>query len=533
MQRDRRVRIYDAHSWTGISLGLVLFVVCFTGSLAMFYHEIHSWQDPAARLPAEVAAPVPVDPLFRDWKAELGDVETTFMALNYPSAMEPYYHGQINARGEDGEISFEQRRWNPQTGEVLPERGEGLATWLRDFHRDLMWPAALGGRQIGRGLVGIFGIVMMLSIVTGIITHRKILKEMFTLRRTRSVRVKWKDAHNVLGVWSLPFSVVMAFTGAWLGIVALLLPVTGLLVVEGDAEKLLEVLGGDQIVATGKPAEMLSLDLVAQRPHSGSDNPPVAVYMTHWGDEAAIYELQYLPDTELLYYEPERISGVTGAVLPLTGFLERTPGLRVLGSMAPLHYGLYGGLALKLLYFALGIALSVMVALGNMVWIERRLHSAEGSRSPRFYDRLSKLTVGVCLGVVLASIAIFFVDRLYTGPEESRITTIGWSYFLVWAAGLIFAFARRNNYQTTRLLLAASGFALMTLPVFNALTSNMMPWTSLQAGHAASPAVDLALLIFGIGAVLVAQRMPSSRREREKRRAQPEAGGAAAPLVSP
>ncbi|MEM6573663.1 MAG: PepSY-associated TM helix domain-containing protein [Pseudomonadota bacterium] len=516
MDRDRRVRIYDAHSWTGISLGLVLFVVCFTGSLAMFARDLQTWEDPARRLPL-VAQPIPIDPLYQQWvedEASSENAEVTFMGMTYPSAEAPYYLGQVNLRDEEGELHFHRQRWDPATGEVLPVREEGLGTWLLDFHRDLMWPEFLGGRQIGRGLVGIFGIVMLLSILTGIITHRKILKEMFTMRLRRSVRVKWKDGHNALGIWTLPFSIMIAFTGAWLGIIVLMLPVTGLLVVQGDTEKLIALLQGPQIEASGEAAPMISLDEIAKRSHSNGDGRlPKSVFIQHYGDKSAVYNIQYQPDTELMYAEAEKINGSTGELLPMTGLDERTAATRTLGAITPLHYGLFGGAALKYLYLALGLALSVMVVLGNMVWIERRWHSPEGSRSPKFYHRLSQLTVGVSMGVVLASVAIFYADRLYSGPEEGRIVFVGQAYFLAWLACIVFAFLRSNNYQTVRFLLRACGAGLMVLPVFDALTGGGTPWAELAAGHVAAPAINATLFVLGLGSVMVAQRLPRERKD--------------------
>ncbi|MEM7764656.1 MAG: PepSY-associated TM helix domain-containing protein [Pseudomonadota bacterium] len=522
MDRDRRVRIYDAHSWTGISLGIALFVVCFSGSLAMFEHEIMSWEDPARRIaPTERA--VPIQPLMDAFIGEVDDfADITFVGVTYPSVTEPYYAGQVNVRVDDA-VEFRRRKWDPNTGALLPERGDGLSTWLLDFHRDLMWPAALGGRTIGRGLVGILGIVMMLSIITGILTHRKILKEFFQFRLTKSVRVKWKDAHNFLGVWTLPFSVVMAFTGAWLGVVALMLPATGVLVFKGDSEQVINAIQGPPIERSGISGLMIDLDDIARRPHSDSGELPVSVFVNHWGDQNAEYTINYAPDTELMYYEQEKISAISGAPLPLTGLDAPSPETRVLAAISPLHYGTYGGVALKFMYFLLGIGLSAMVALGNMVWIERRANSSEGKKSPQFYDRLSKLTVGACLGIVVGSVAIFYADAFYVGEEAARITRIGTTYFGAWFAVIACAFLAKNSYRTTCRLFALVGFGLLGLPVVSAIQAGAAPWQILQSGHVAAPLVDLALLILGAACLLVAIKLPRNRGSaRNKRESAPQ-----------
>ncbi|MEM1176280.1 MAG: PepSY-associated TM helix domain-containing protein, partial [Pseudomonadota bacterium] len=371
MERDRRVRIYNAHSWTGISLGLFLFTVCFTGSVALFHHELQSWEDPARRL-AMPETPIPVQPLVDEWIGEHDPANVTFLAVHMPDYYEPYYIGFANVRpAEDEPAEFQSIRWDATSGEILPNREDGLSTWLLDFHRDLMWPDSLGGRQIGRGIVGIAGVIMLLSIITGILTHRKILKEFFTYRTKKTVRVKWKDAHNFLGIWSLPFSTMIAFTGAWLGIVVLLLPITAMLVFKGDTEKVVEVVAGAPAERAGISAPMISFDEIATRRHSETGELPVYILSNFWGDQNAEFTLNYKPQSKLYYYVSERVSAVTGERLPPTGLDEPSAATRTLAALSPLHYGTFGGAALKFLYLGLGLATSVMIALGNMVWIER------------------------------------------------------------------------------------------------------------------------------------------------------------------
>ncbi|MEL7129305.1 MAG: PepSY-associated TM helix domain-containing protein, partial [Pseudomonadota bacterium] len=154
MDRARHLRNYDLHSWTGIALGFFVFIVAFSGSIALFDEELKTWEDPARRL-APVETPIAIDGEFRAFLAEQQDEgELTSASLKFPDVIEPYYHGYAFINDADGQFHRHERRWNPENGDILPERGEGLSVWLLDFHRDLMWPDALGGRTIGRSLVG-------------------------------------------------------------------------------------------------------------------------------------------------------------------------------------------------------------------------------------------------------------------------------------------------------------------------------------------------------------------------------------------
>ncbi|MEL6171199.1 MAG: PepSY-associated TM helix domain-containing protein, partial [Pseudomonadota bacterium] len=145
MDRERHLRNYDLHSWTGIALGLFVYVVALTGCFALFHHEMLSWEDPAKRL-AIAENPVEINETFVAWINEHADEgPVKFARFTYPTKLEPYFVGGMTIKTEDGKSEFIEQRWDTATGAPLPERGAGLAEWLLDFHRDLMWPEGLGG----------------------------------------------------------------------------------------------------------------------------------------------------------------------------------------------------------------------------------------------------------------------------------------------------------------------------------------------------------------------------------------------------
>lgn len=496
MDRARHSRNYDLHSWIGITLGLVVYVVAFTGCFALFGDEIHVWEDPAARLELP-DDPVTITPTFEAWMHEEADGrDIEFASFTYPAHEAPYYGAYLLFKGDEG---FEDRevKWNSATGQRLPERGDGLSTWLLDIHRDFMWPDFVGGRTIGRSLVGVAGIVLLLAIVTGVVAHTKIREEAYSWRLKRSTRLKWQDTHKIVGLWGLPFFLMIAFTGAVLGIVSLLAPIVAAIAFRGDVEALEHAIFGDHAEPAGIEAPMLSLEELQAFVDPDTGRPPQYVTFENYGDRNAVFNLIYKADTELLLVESVAVSGVTGEPVETLQSGPMKPGTRATGAIAPLHYATYGGLWLKFLYFVLGLALAIITALGSMMWIERRKHGNEGSKSAQFYDRLSHLNTGVVMGLPVATVSLFYFDRLYSGAETARLAAIGWTYFAVWAAALLFAFVRRNDYQTTRGLLVLAGLMAMGVPVLDGVTTE--EWF-VQASVSAMPAhasLNLAMLVAG------------------------------------
>lgn len=514
MNRERHKRNYDLHSWTGIALGVIVFVVAFTGCFALFVDEIGTWEDPALRL--EVPEdPVAMDATFAAWVFEKNGGESPgFSRLFFPSKERPYYLGYV--------ISDEDRqahtvRWNATTGEPIAERGHGLSIWLLDIHRDFMWPKLLGGGTVGSALVGVAGIVLMLAMLTGVVAHTKIREEAYSMRLKRSQRLKWQDSHKVIGLWGLPFFIMIAFTGAVLGIIALLAPIVAAIAFKGDVEALEHAIFGEHAEPTGVQVQMISLDELRQIRHSGSNLLPEFISIEYYGDEAAVFNSFYAADTELLMYEVVSRSGVSGDEVVNAQMLSTTPATRATGAMAPLHYATYGGVWLKFLYAGMGLGLALITALGSMMWVERRKHGNEGSKSAAFYDRLSHFNTGLFLGLPIASLALFYLDKVYFGAAESRLVTTGWTYFAVWGAGLVYAFLRRNDYSTTRELMALVGVMALGIPVLNGAVTGDWMWQALSGGYTMSAWVDFSFMVLGASTLGVAYYLPKARQEKPKR----------------
>ena len=467
MQRDRIKRIYDLHAWSGVVCGLYVFIVSLSGVFALFGDELHSWEDENLRI-AVSDQPVPVMPLLTEMiEGVSGGDKLESVSVRFPSATEPFYAGFVRTRSKETRKATNHfRRWNPNTGKRLPERGDGFVHWLVDFHRNLMLE-----RTLGRALVGLAGIFLLLSIVSGIVTHRKLLREAFTWRLDRSVRLKWQDSHKAIGLWGLPFHIMIAFTGAWLGLVAIMLPLTAAVTFKGDQGAIFAAVFGVPPQPAGKSAPMYSIDEARRLVSARVTGPVTGVSVENWGDQNALYTFHYDPEGVLLSGAGAKVNGVTGEIQSVN--LMSKPGLapRVLGALTPLHYALYGGIWLKFIYAALGILLSIVIAMGLMMWLERRLHGNEARRSPEFYKMLSRTTVGATTGMALASFAVFYADRLIKSAPDERTTLIGATYFSVWGLAVLYGLLRRNEYRTCKEILAATGLLSVALPMLDLCVS--------------------------------------------------------------
>ena len=111
--------------------------------------------------------------------------------------------------------------------------------FIGDLHMHLHLP-----RTWGKYLVGLTGVALFSSLISGLLSHPRIFKDAFSLRWGGSRRLQEADLHNRLGVWGLPFHVVVTVTGALLGLSSLIIGVLALAAYDGDRGKAVGVLFG-------------------------------------------------------------------------------------------------------------------------------------------------------------------------------------------------------------------------------------------------------------------------------------------------
>jgi uncharacterized iron-regulated membrane protein len=499
MDQQRTKRVLDFHAWAGVVSALFIYIVSLSGVFALFETELLQWEEPQVQFqtPAQPTALMPLVREYADTLQATGRLASLDVYL--PNATRPYYEVIAYWAPEGEQRSKKQtRRWHAQTGQILEPHEDGLTHWLVNFHRSLMLP-----RTAGRFIVGLSGVLLLVSILSGILLHRKMLKEMFTWRLHRSVRLKWQDSHKILGLWSLPFQLMIAFTGAWLGMIALLLPLNATLTGKWGIEEIYGALFPSGPSAAGISAPMLPLDevMIATRPHL--DNAPQSISIKNWGDQDATYIFLYEPHGTLDGTLRREVNAVTGEIYDVPHIDRSGPIYQVLRSMTTLHYAWFGGGWVKILYTVLGSFLCIIAITGVLIWLEKREHGGKGNAPKAVYTMLGRMTIGTSMGMLIASFAVFYVDRLSTPLPGEKLTTIGIAYLAIWGLGIVFAGVSRNPYRSTKHLLYVTGAVALGIPLLSGLTGSslLLPVACVDAICAI-----VGLLLIGVGVKLKPHR---------------------------
>lgn len=352
-------RLFVLHSWAGIVTGLLMFIVCFSGAVVVFKNEIDLWANPSlAQLPRS-AEPAPLDTVLAQLLARYPGATIETIAL--PDTINPSYFAFVRERGAPANTRTKVAL-RSDTGAVVGPVDSQLGQYLRMLHVFLFFGP--------RWIVGFLGVAMLVLIGTGIVIHRKILAELFTQRWGRSFRVVMSDLHKSAGIWGLGFHILIAATGAWMGLAPLFEQGYRYVTTSAGAQP---PAAARKAATAAEPAAMQSLDALhraAQQAVPGLETRYLS--LRRWGTGTAEAGFTGGISDHLASTARVDMNAATGTVKKMldprsAGFWSLVNGL-----MEPLHFGDFGGLALKWLYFILGLTPAFLSASGTLIWLDSR-----------------------------------------------------------------------------------------------------------------------------------------------------------------
>lgn len=487
------------HTWGGLLPIWLLFVVVFTGTLACFDKELERWMRPGLQIAGEMQ--MGADQV-RQWLDENVEEELHAYWMHPPTSREPYWQlgWEEHDSGERG-----RRLFAPQTGEALPDTLGG------NFFFSLHYQLHAG--TFGMYLVGLAGMFMLVALVSGVIIHRRIFKDFFTLRPNANGQRAWLDAHNLFGVIGLPFHLVLAYTGVAI-FVASYMPAGVQVAYQSDPLKFFhEVAGGYHREELEQPAPgRVSLDrlmLDAQARWQGGELGWLSVH--HPDDASAVVDIRRRDPSRI--GSPQDTLSYDAATGELLHEQQVGTGYRFYIWLAALHMAQFGGSLVRWLYFALGLVGCAMLVGGLQVWLRKR--EARGGAGIALVRSLNLAVLG---GLPLACLGLLWANRLIPADWANRMSWEGWSFSLIWLAVAAWALLRRGRASYRPLAGLAAAMAL-GLPLLNlALLPEAHLLASLRRGDWALASVDLALLTIGLLCLLWVR--PGTQHEPQTRLAE-------------
>ena len=352
-----RAAFFRLHSWLGIVTGVCMLAIAWSGALVVFNDEIEWLLNPAVRAdPAHGLRPL--------------DEVAAAIRARHPDRRFAV-HFQIGPRWAHTALVYEGRtqrflQIDPATAEIRRDDVmEGytfnVAYFLRQLHVRLLmgfW---------GRVFVGVFGVTLVLSVLTSLVIYREWLRSLLRVRRDHGRRIFAMDVHKAIGLWTLAFNLMFGVTGAVLGLENLYYriwpPVPRSPALFATAPPLATPLTPQGAVAR----------VMARTPRfrPTSVDVPVEGPILVRGDHPSVFIAEGASE-----YAVHRATGMVALVIDA----RRAPWPEFLYNLLdPLHFGYFGerlgmvaGYAIELLWMVAGLAPGVLAITGGVMWLERQ-----------------------------------------------------------------------------------------------------------------------------------------------------------------
>lgn len=375
----------DSHAVVGITVGALMYIVCLTGTLLVFSEVWERFEQPHIPEFSQVDSGA-YNHALNSFMARIEEPKKSIY-LVLPTKELPRMH--VSGGGHEW--------WTDSSGNLLDEPVEGWMQFVSALHVYLHLP-----ESFGLIVVSALGAALIALIISGILSHPRILKDAFIFRQAGNKRIEQADLHNRLSVWGLPFHIMIAVTGAFFGLVGLVVILAATVFYDGNRTALIDdIYGADPIV--NRPVQAVNfenalLDLRQRAPEAS----PIYMVLHDAGTEKQLVEIAATIPGRLSYSEIYRYHA-DGTFINEQGLTSGKAARQIAYSVYRLHFGWFGGWPVRWLYVILGMSLTLISVSGINIWLYKRAKDD-------CIDRLWVATVwGFPVALVVAMAASIFL----------------------------------------------------------------------------------------------------------------------------
>ncbi|WP_054113832.1 PepSY-associated TM helix domain-containing protein [Marinagarivorans algicola] len=450
----------SSHSLIGVTTGILLYIICLTGTILVAAHYFERWQQPAVAEYSNYSYATVNTAIDAFYTQTQSTPESLYVVL--PTESLP----RIHVAGGQHEFFVKE------DGTLDEAVKEGWISTVRDMHYYLLLPHTVGGI-----IVGLLGALMLGLCVSGIVAHPRIFVDAFRLRWNAHQRLAQADLHNRLSVWALPFHVMISVTGAFFGLVSILVLVATSTLYDGTpAELTAEIYGADPTINAPVQEANINKALTYIRQKYPQATPLYIVIQQPKTPQQFI-EIAATMQGRLSYSEIFRFN-TQGDYLNTQGLTNGPLPRQILYSTYRLHFGQYGGNWVLIGYVLLGLASTLVTATGINIWLARR----------KKHDIINPLWVAAVWGLPL-SLALSALGSLFMLPVLA-------CFFMSWAWVTGLCIWQQHQAYVPTLLRTACAAVLIFIPfVFFVLHPDALQSVFYNVFNAAIAGVGLLIAV--------------------------------------
>jgi len=362
-----RKLINDLHLWMGIGSGIILFIVCLTGTIYAFRTEIEQVIEPDKYRVEVQGERMAAAELITELEQQSGG---KIDMISIPHAPDAPYKLRIKRPDEEGRGTT--YFVNPYTAEIKGTTDSPSSDFFMTVFRLHRW--LLMERSVGRVVVGIATVIFVFIIISGMVLwwpkKLKHLKQSLTVKTSANWKRINHDLHNSLGFYASILLMVMALSGLCWSF-------------EWYRDGLGAVLGTKVFGSRGSSEALVSTVSENAVPVSITEVLNKSQEILPYDGDYTIYLPKESSDLiTLRKYRPASFSGLkaydmllldqySGKLLFTDIYAERPLNEKISTMIKPIHTGEIFGTFSKILYFIASLIGTSLPITGVFIWINK------------------------------------------------------------------------------------------------------------------------------------------------------------------
>lgn len=500
--------LFHTHTVAGIVISFALFVIFYAGAFSLFRHEIMQWENEDMRQPINGSL---------DYDMALERVDSIYGGLNYyentnlwiPNSESPvmFMYGAINKTDSTTERMAAYVSPIDMKVQDVSDPLTTVSETLYHLHYFRQIPV------VGLYLSGFVALFFLFAIVSGVLIHwRNLLTKFYAFIKEGKWKTIWTNAHTVLGVIGLPFQLIYAITGAFFGLLILILLPAAVLLYDGDQEKLLNKVNPAAALVVDEHAPAydhytltaLASKIRAEYPEFEIKN----VSTRNYGKEDALAFWNITDHRGILSGGSLTMRMKDGIILDEYSLIpnKRNYSYSVVNFITKLHFGSFGGYTIRVLYFILSMITCFMIISGVLIWRTARDNGQYTFKQRLFHHRVTKIYLAICLSMFPAFAIIFIANKAVPLDIDHRVDIVNQLFFLGWLALIIMGSFWNNYARQNKNYLLIGGVLSILVPLANGVVTGDWFWLAVETLPKVA-AIDLFWLFTGILAVFVSLKV--------------------------
>ena len=365
--RTRRI-IFNIHLYIGLAVGLFLVLSGLTGSLIVFREEIEELMHPELLETRVRGERVPVQTVLNTVRRAYPEDKIIFLRM--PRTPQETYLLKMNSAHDLFVYA------DPYSGEVLGahRQEDTFIGWVALVHTELL----IGER--GKTAVGISALLLICMSITGLILwwprNGKI---------SRGLKIDWRgpwktlvfDMHRAVGIYSVLFLLIIAFTGVSLVFNKTVAEITNFLT--ASAPRPPPPLSAFQ----GEAETIPSMDDLLHKADLALSGPTTWITLPQTLEAPVVVRKKIAGELHPNGKSFVFFDQYTGEVLLVEDASSAPAGTRIYNTFYPIHIGTLGGLPTRIFQVIVGFLPLLLFVTGYIMWKNQRKAKAYKNTSKK------------------------------------------------------------------------------------------------------------------------------------------------------